>query len=263
MPAKFQTVDCLRYIYYLGQIENHSFMDYDIPSMEDKKVKSYLYNIAKELENSGAVVECGSWLGGSIAPVAQALSEIDSQMEIHCYDRWEADEIEVSKAAKQGVSIDEEQDTLPLFKQYVDGIYPHIVPHKTSLLEAAWTGERIKLFIDDASKDPKLFNSVLNTFGPYFVPGETIIVLMDYQVHERTTSNVNKRLRKCQKYFIEANKDSFEQIADLDNSSGVAFRYTNPIDWNKPILQTPFQRMYATSAVMRWLAWKIISFENS
>lgn len=231
--------------------------------MEGENVDSFLYDIATGLDGDGAVVECGSWLGGSIAPVARALAEANSQIEIHCYDRWKADSVEVSKAAEQGVTITEGEDTLPLFKQYVDDIYPNIIPHKTDLLEATWSGEKISLFIDDASKDPRVFKSVLNMFGPHFVPGETIVLLMDYRIHNKTTSVVNRKLRRCQKDFIEANSDSFEQIADLDDSSGVAFRYTEPVDWEQPILQTPLQRLYSNSGVMRWLAWKLISFENS
>jgi hypothetical protein len=238
-------------------------MDHDIPSMERGESLSFLSDIAKELGGTGAVVECGSWLGGSIAPVAQALAKRDSQIGIHCYDRWEADEIEVTKAAKDGVSLTEGQDTLPVFLDYVDDIYPHIVPHKTDLLEATWTGQPISLFIDDASKDPRVFRSVMETFGPFFIPGETVIVLMDYQIHETTDSTVNKRLRRCQKDFIEGNSDSFERIADLENSCGVAFRYTTPLDWGNPVLQTSFQRIYASSAAVRWLAWKIIQLEDS
>jgi hypothetical protein len=213
-------------------------MDYDIPTMENEEVDSYLYNITKELENGGAVVECGSWLGGSIAPVAQALSELDSQIEIHCYDRWRANSIEVSKAAEQGVTISEGQDLLPLFKEYVDDIYSNITPHKIDLLKAIWSGDQISLFIDDASKNPRVFNSVMKMFGPNFIPGETIIVFMDYQTYNKTTSVIKKKLRRCQRDFIEANSDSFEQIADLDDSSGVVFRYTEPVDWEQPILST-------------------------
>jgi hypothetical protein len=238
-------------------------MDHDIPSMEGDESLSFLFDIAKELEDTGAVVECGSWLGGSIAPVAQALSEADSQIEIHCYDRWEADEVEVAKAAKDGISLTEGQDTLPIFLDYVDGIYPHIVPHKTDLLEATWTGQPISLFIDDASKDPRVFRKVMKTFGPSFVPGETVVVLMDYQIHKTTGSEINKRLRRCQRNFIEANSESFERIADFENSSGVAFKYTTPLDWDKPVLQTSFQRLYASSAAVRWFTWKMIQLENS
>lgn len=234
----------------------------DIPSMEGKESISFLYEIAKELQGDGAVVECGSWLGGSIAPVAQALAEMNSQIEIHCYDRWEADEIEVAKAADQGVSITKGQDTLPIFRENIEDIYPHIVPHKIDLLEASWPNQPISLFIDDASKDPRVFQSVMNTFGPHFVPNEAIIVLMDYQFLEGTDSVVNKRIRNCQKEFIEANQNSFDKIADINDSSGVAFKYTNPVDWSKPVLQKPIQRVYASSALVRWLAWKLIKFES-
>jgi hypothetical protein len=237
-------------------------MNQDIPAMEQEASLSFLYDIAKKLEGSGSVVECGSWLGGSIAPVAEALSEVNSEIEIHCYDRWEADKVEVAKAANDGVSLTEGQDTLPIFMNYVEEIYPHIIPHKTDLLEATWTDLPISLFIDDASKDPKVFRKVMNTFGPYFIPDKTVIVLMDYQIHEGTDSSVNRRLRRCQKDFIKENSNSFKKIADFNNSCGVAFKYTNSIDWSKPVLQTPFQRIYASSAAVRWFAWKIIQLEN-
>lgn len=237
-------------------------MDHDIPSMERGESLSFLSDVAEELDDTGAVVECGSWLGGSIAPVAQALAEADSQIEIHCYDRWEADEVEVAKAAREDVSLTEGQDTLPVFLDFVDDIYPHIVPHKTDLLEATWTGQPISLFIDDASKDPRVFRSVLKTFGPSFAPGETTVVLMDYKIHEKTDSAIHSRLRRCQKDFIEGNSDSFERIADFENSSGVAFKYTTPLDWEQPVLQTSFQRIYSSSAAVRWLVWRLVQLED-
>lgn len=227
--------------------------------MEGDEVASFLYDVAKELPDDGAIVECGSWLGGSIAPVAQALADTDSRTEIHCYDRWEANAIEVTKAAEQGVTIDKGQDTLPLFSEYVDDIYPKITPHKTDLLEASWDEKPIRLFIDDASKDPRVFNHVMRTFGPSFVPDETIVVLMDYNMYKKTDGTVNKMLKRCQKDFVESNSDSFERIIDFDESSGAVFKYKNPVDWSKPILQTPFQRIYANTGIIRWITWKIIN----
>ena len=70
---------------------------------------------------------------------------------------------------------------------------------------------------------------MLLTFGPSWVPGETVLVLMDYNLWKKTALVVHK----CQKHFIEANSASFEPIEYAGPSikaSFAMFRYKKSID---------------------------------
>lgn len=139
------------------------------------------------------------------------------------------------------------------------GIYPKIITHKNDLLEVEWSNGPIGLYIDDANKSPRLFNHAMKAFGPNFVPGETIIVFMDYQYYDKNDSILNRKRLRCQPDFVESNKRSFKKIADFDKTSGVAFKYRSSINWYKPILKTPFQRLYARSRIVRKVSNKCSS----
>lgn len=228
-----------------------SNMTGDIPSMGGTDIGGWLYDTVAGVNEGGAVVECGSWLGASIAPVAQALADSDSDVEIHCYDRWQASASEVRKAREQGVTIDEGQDLLPLFLDFVGDIYEPIITHKTDALDAEWGGGDIELYIDDMNKKPRQFKHAMETFGPHWIPGETVVVLMDYQFYKDRDSTIERRRDQCQRDFIEAHPSAFESIIDFEGLSGVAFRYEKPIDWEAPILQTWYQRLYAQSRYTR------------
>ena len=159
---------------------------FPIPSMGGGQMADFLYATGKALRGVGCVVECGSWLGASVAPVAAGLRDAGSTAAIHCYDRWRATKEEVRKAAAQGVELFEGQDLLPLFKENVLAIYPHVVCHQGWTREATWRDDPIELYIDDCNKDPEDFHHALATFGPAWIPGQTIVVLMDFEFLQET-----------------------------------------------------------------------------
>lgn len=234
-------------------------MKHDIPSMGGSEIGAFFYDLASDLQGLGAVIECGSWLGASIAPVATALAEQESDIEIHCYDRWQATRGQVRKAKKAGVDIEEGQDLLPLFLDNVGNIYDHIIPHKGDFSNVSWSGDDIELYIDDLNKDPQLFQHAMRTFGPRFIPNETVIVLMDFNYFQTLNSSINRKLKRCQKDFIEANHNSFCQITEFEDIPCAAFKYTEPLDWTDPILQTNLQQLYTKYDTFRAICWKAIN----
>lgn len=187
----------------------------------------FLYAAGKALRGVGCVVECGSWLGASVAPVAAGLRDAGSTAVIHCYDRWRATKEGVRKAAAQGVELAEGQDLLPLFKENVLAIYPRVVCHQGWTREATWQDGPIELYIDDCNKSPEDFQHAVATFGPAWIPGQTIVVLMDFEFYRKPHLTAEERRRyECQKRFVEQHAESFEQLAaNIGGTSAVVFRY--------------------------------------
>lgn len=202
-----------------------------IPSMGGYQIASYLKEAVRTIQEGRTIVEVGCWLGAGTAQLAMEVSESNKNIEIHCYDQWEASETEVEKAQRlTGLSLKAGQDTLPVVKEFLSPFEVNIHYHKGDILKAKWIGNPIGLYIDDAAKRPKAFEYVLKTFGPYWIPGETIIVLMDYHYWKK---NPNPEL-KCQYNFINKYPDHFELLHDsINKASPSIFKYKKQLDFRK------------------------------
>ena len=200
----------------------------EIPSMGGAEIGVLLKKLAREAPANTSIIEVGCWLGAGTIPLASGIRERQSQgsVQLHCFDRWQANEAEIEKAARQGVHLTPGEDLLPHIQRALKPLDVPVNYHKGDIREAHWSEGPISVYVDDASKIPKLFYHSLATFGPYWVAGSTIILLMDYNLWRKT----GDERHKCQKHFIEGHRDHFEAIP---NEFGEAlFRYVKPLDFS-------------------------------
>jgi hypothetical protein len=202
-----------------------------IPSMGGRKLGPLLRNLARDAEPGTAIVEVGCWLGAGTAQLALGISERKAMdVTLHCFDRWTANEAEVEKAAKAGWQIEPGEDTLPRFRAVLAPLGVPLACHKGDLLNARWDNGPISVYVDDASKMPNLFVHVLRTFGPSWIPGTTIVVLMDLYMWKKS----GDKRHECQKDFLFLYHRHFKPIqVSLNN---VAFRYVEKIDFEDDAL---------------------------
>ncbi|MBE0693795.1 MAG: hypothetical protein IH590_11925 [Aquamicrobium sp.] len=203
-----------------------------IPSMGGREIGPFLRELARAAPDRTAIVELGAWLGAGTAQLALGVAERgpDRPLPIHAYDQWTAIPGEVSKAArKTGLKLEEGQDTLPHVKATLEPFPVPIWFHKGDLGRATWSGEKISIHVDDACKKPSLFFHALRTFGPSWVPGETVVVLMDFHFWQKAKS----KSYRCQKDFVEKYRDHFEPIERdyFAGNSWAAWRYVRSIDF--------------------------------
>jgi hypothetical protein len=148
--------------------------------MGGTKLGPLLRNAARQARTDTALVEVGCWLGAGTAQLALGMRERQYQdVQLHVYDRWRARPWEVEKAGKQGWCLQDDEDTLPRVRQALEPFGVTIQFHKGELIDAAWSGGPISVYVDDACKIPLLFCHMLEVFAPYWLPGETLIFLMD------------------------------------------------------------------------------------
>jgi hypothetical protein len=147
----------------------------DIPSMLCQPEKDYYYWITSNVvSGAGAVVEFGTWLGGSTAYLSAGLRG----RVMHCYDHfvwfgydnWKSD-----------VKLNDGDDFAHLFLENVERYKVNAVIHKTKLEEAEWNDGPVELLIFDAPKRASQLARLLTVFAPNIIPGRTRIVLQDYQ----------------------------------------------------------------------------------
>jgi len=180
----------------------------------------------------GLAVECGSWLGATCAALAAGLVRAGYDRPIHCFDQWRATWSEVRKAGEAGVRIEPGQNLEPLFRANVTPTYPDLVTHRGPIQGAKWTGEPIAFFLLDGAKTEPAFSATLRTFGPSWVPGLTVVGLLDYFYWQK---QIGPRLRehyRNQARFVETHEDSFRLMRGWYGLSSAIFRYEAPIDWS-------------------------------
>ena len=210
-----------------------------IPSMGGTEIGSLLRRVARDAPAETSVVEVGCWLGAGTAQLALGLRERQGagSVQLHCYDRWHANESEVGKATRWAVELSVGEDTLPQTRRTLEPFEIPIHFHKGDVGASRWDGGPISVYVDDASKKWQAFYHVLLTFGPSWMPGETVVVLMDYHIWKSTGAAEHQ----CQKEFVESNHSCFEPIEHVGqpNTEGclptqpAVFLYRAPVDFGK------------------------------
>ena len=243
-----------------------------IPSMGGCEIGSLLMKAAREAPNDTAIVEVGCWLGAGTAQLALGIKDRaePERIALHCYDRWQANESEVEKASRFGLALDCDADTLPVMRQYLSPFDLPIQFHKGDILGSQWTGGPISIYVDDAAKKWQVFYHVLLTFGPHWIPGETLVVLMDYDIWTKTGMDEHM----CQKRFIEENSHYFERIQYGGHSEGAAllgehatvpavFRYTQPFNFERWVATTCARVLDVSEKEVRHLTQQVQRLRES
>jgi hypothetical protein len=212
-----------------------------IPSQGGTEIGPFLQKAAANAPDGTAIAEVGAWLGAGTAQLALGLGGRANPPVIHTYDVFEANTVQVQKAAAFGLELREGQDTLPVVRRLLEPFEPNIVYHKGDFRDERWNALPISVYVDDAAKTPKMFYHVLRTFGPYWMPGTTTVVLMDYMYWKRLqeTDPESAEKLKVQMNFIDAHRDCFDPVEDAGSAETSArfFRYVKKIDFDalKPL----------------------------
>jgi len=194
-----------------------------IPSMGGRAIGSFLQQAVTNARGNTNVIEVGSWLGAGTAQLAiGAMKRSDPyDIKIHAYDRFEASKGEVKKAGMQGVTLFPGADTLPKVKELLSGFEEQIVFHKVSLENIVYTEKKpISVYVDDAAKTPDTFTHMLKIFSSYWIPGETILVFMDFNYHLKCP---DKPDLKFQKFIVDNHPEAFTLYSTL--------RAAAPVRW--------------------------------
>ncbi|NWG45372.1 MAG: hypothetical protein HXY25_02335 [Alphaproteobacteria bacterium] len=208
------------------------------PSMGGLELAPFLRGLGRAAPADAAIVEVGVWLGAGTAQLACALAQRAREGAavpvLYCYDRWLAQKSEVQKTASRNTwALKRGQNTLPRVVEALSPFGVEICFRQGEIIEAQWADGPIGVYIDDASKKPKLFRTVMRKFGPHWIPGKTVVLLMDYSFYLSTGNEEHS----CQARFVEAHADHFEPI-DLDvrePGCAAAFRYVKEVDFEAAI----------------------------
>lgn len=202
----------------------------NIPAMTDRRIHEYLMKVGESWTGQGVAVECGCWLGASTAALGVGLWNAHYDRPMHCFDLWRATKEEVVKAKAQGVSLLYRQDTLPLFKENVSKLFERLMCHRINLWWAEWDDTPIEIWILDACKRDPAFSIVVSRFSHAWIPGVTIVGLLDYYTFRKKPPEHRENYR-AQERFVEQHEDSFELMHAFDGANSAAFfRFIKPFE---------------------------------
>jgi hypothetical protein len=189
-----------------------------IPSMNWQTVKDKLREYAQQVEDGQVVVEVGTWLGACTAAMMLGLKESGkTNVAIHMYDRFKTYLSQVEKAEKFGVVLENNKSYFALVEKYLKPFEVPFIMHQGDIKKAKYDGKcKIGLFVDDASKKKEAFLHTMKTFNPFFIPGKTIVALLDYHYWEKKPG----KGYECQRDYMEANKKHYKYLFRIVNPDG-------------------------------------------
>lgn len=181
-----------------------------IPGMGGDKVGKLLKPYIRDIPAyNSAIVELGTWCGSCTIHLIHAVLENKQRnIEIHGYDDFIIKGNEVDKAKKYGVNFRENQNILPVVRNWLEKPGVKLYLHQGDIVKKKWSGKPIYMYIDDALKYEENFIKALKIFSPSWVAGKTIIVLMDYFFYLKRPTD---KALEFQKNFVESHNGVFEK----------------------------------------------------
>lgn len=206
-----------------------------VPSMGGTEAGAALRRLAAEVPKGQAVVEVGAWLGAGTLHLAQGIADSGRGNPLHIYDRFRVSANEARKASGFGVTLTPGQDTVPFVRNVIAPTGVDARFHKGDLLMAGWREGPIGLYVDDAAKNKMHFLHVVHCFGPSWVPGQTVLVLMDFHFWKVKTDPAEQARYRFQTDFIAAHAGCFEALtpADAGYDQAAFFRYTAALPFDR------------------------------
>jgi len=210
-----------------------------IPAMTPPEVHEYLNEIGCGWTGQGVAMEAGCWLGATSVALLEGLVEAGYDKPYWAFDRWLSNASEVYKAREQGVILSLHQNLKPIFLKNTEAIYKSIFPVQGKIPRVLnlFIEEPIEMCMFDAPKRNPIFHDSIHMLLPHFIPGVTILGLMDYYFY-RSRRDIQKN-GDWAKFlapvkFIDTYSEHFTMLREFpEKGSCVFFRYEKLISWKQ------------------------------
>lgn len=168
-----------------------------VPTMLNVKEQSFYVWLGREwATGAGAIVDLGSFAGGSAACLAEGVAQADRAQIVHGYDKFGLQDYPGFKDrcarywAKPPASKSQfdpfvmpdipGDDLLPVAEVFMAPWGKGVRLYKGQIEAMTWTGEPIELLVLDASKTAATMDRMSAMFFPHLIAGRSIIVQQDF-----------------------------------------------------------------------------------
>ena len=196
---------------------------WNIPTMltqEERRMLSYLTE--HSYQGKGAIVDLGSFLGGSSAFLAHGLSKNPAagSVKVESFDRFTLAKFEREVFFKEhDLEPPADNDSFEIFKSNIAPLQEHIHPNKGDILNYTWNDGPIEILFVDLMKSAFIHDHVIETFMPHLIPNESILILQDFMFENTGAWHMN---------LMEKLTNKFTFLGQTEINS-VLYRCTAPI----------------------------------
>lgn len=186
--------------------------------------KDHLFTTARDrFTGEGAIMDLGTWLGGSTAALAAGLAanRKAGRHKVHAYDLFKVNAWmkENYRHFPEFASIPVDGSFLPVFERNLKPWSDRVAVHAGDLADHPWTDGPIEVAHIDIMKNWALTHTVLRTIFRNLIPGRSIIVHQDF-VHFNTVW-IHLVMYRLRAYF--------EAVAQVPGSTSYEFRSVKAI----------------------------------
>jgi len=153
-----------------------------VPSMlEPEERLHYLWLAADWARGMGAIIDLGSFVGGSAACFAQGLVRAGRDGRVHLFDRFRASEATKARFLyPAGIPPFPGTDTLPLVRRLMAPWQDRTSINAGDLADQRWRGGAVEVLAVDVAKSADLADHVAAEFYPALIPGHSVVVQQDF-----------------------------------------------------------------------------------
>ncbi len=202
--------------------------------MTPVEVHDYLRRLGRQWTGKGVAMELGCWLGASSVPLLEGLKTAGYDERFFAFDRWIANKQQVREAREGGIELRLNQNILPWYLANVLSVYSSVWTRKGNLpgtltdLHNVNVAGPIEICIFDAPKQNPIFIDCIRALHKNWIPGVTILGLLDYHFWERKEGKMRKAYRAPVE-FMERNKGCFTKLEEFKPASPAFFRFEKPL----------------------------------
>jgi len=208
-----------------SQIDQYHSLD-GIPAMTSPQVHAYLTQLGRSWTGQGTAMELGCWLGASSVALLRGLAQAGYNMPYWAFDAWNVNKDQIPKAKAQGCHLILGQNSELMFLNNVRPVYSDIISCRGSLPATLtkYDNQPIEFCIFDAPKAEPTFTECIKRLSPHWIPGVTVLGLLDYHFYQRHKGAKRIKFRAPVDYMEKYGRH-FEVEKKWDNECAVFFRY--------------------------------------
>lgn len=197
-----------------------------VPAMTSSQVHQYLEELGQTWSGHGIAMELGCWLGASSVALLNGLVKAGYNKPYWAFDNWTANKDQIPKAKAQGIVLVKNQNTQPLFLNNVWKVYRQVHSCRGLLPNTLkhYSGDPIEFCIFDAPKSNPVFIDCIQALSSYWIPGVTVLGLLDYYFYIRHKGKMREKFR-APVDFMELYGDHFSIQKQWKNESVVFFKF--------------------------------------
>ncbi len=168
-----------------------------IPTMLQFEEQAYYVALTRDwATGAGAIVDLGSFAGGSAACLAEGVAQAGRDQVVHGYDKFEVGDFEVfrkryrqycnnppaSESTHEAPPLPGPfgTDLLPIAERFLEPWGTGIALYKGQIEEIGWHQGAIEILVMDASKTAATMDQMSALFFPQLIPGRSVVVQQDF-----------------------------------------------------------------------------------